>query len=110
MGDDYFDLIIWYETDGGFYGFQLCYDKLGKERALTWTHKRGFVHTGIDDGEQTPVANCTPILMPDGIFPAALVREQFSIRSAQVDESIRQFVLAKIQEFESRQKDSTGKR
>jgi hypothetical protein len=108
--DDYFDLIVWYETDGGFHGFQLCYDKPGQERSLTWTAKRGFAHTGIDDGEQTPFANCTPILVPDGVFPAGLVREQFLNRSAQIDEAIREFVLAKIREFESRPKNQPAKR
>ncbi len=109
LGDDYFDLIVWYEADSSFHGFQPCYDKPGQERALTWTPKRGFVHTGIDDGEQTPIANCTPILVPGGVFPAALVREQFLSRSMQIEGSIREFVLAKIQEFEARHKDTTAR-
>jgi hypothetical protein len=108
LGDDYFDLIVWYENDGSIHGFQLCYDKPGQERSLIWTLKRGFVHTGIDEGEQTPFANCTPILVPDGVFPAALVREQFNRRSSQIDELIREFVLAKIQEFESRSKEQSA--
>jgi hypothetical protein len=44
MADDYFDLIVWYEPDGGVHGFQLCYDKPGRERALTWTLVDGFRH------------------------------------------------------------------
>jgi len=35
--DDYFDLIVWYGDQNAMIGFQLCYDKQGKERALTWT-------------------------------------------------------------------------
>ena len=35
ISDDYFDFIVWYETDVQIYGFQLCYDKSGRERALT---------------------------------------------------------------------------
>ena len=33
--DDELDLIVWYGDDGSIEGFQLCYDKLQHERALT---------------------------------------------------------------------------
>ena len=70
IADEYFDLIVWYEAAGAIHGFQLCYDKPGRERALTWTRERGFSHTAIDSGESRPTANRTPILVPDGVFPA----------------------------------------
>ena len=34
MSDDYFDLIVWYKTDGAIHVFQLCYGKPASERAL----------------------------------------------------------------------------
>ena len=34
IADEYFDLIVWYEDDQTIHGFQLCYDKPGRERAL----------------------------------------------------------------------------
>lgn len=50
--DDYFDLIVWYKNDRKTIdGFQLCYDKEHKERALTWRSSGSYVHTGVDDGE-----------------------------------------------------------
>ena len=103
--DDYFDLIVWYENDGSFHGYQLCYDKPCQERSLIWTLKKGFIHTAIDDGEQTPFANRTPIMVPDGAFPSALVKEQFLSRSTRIDPAIRELVVARIQEFASRSKD-----
>jgi hypothetical protein len=49
--DDYFDLIVWYGNDRRLIGFQLCYDKQERERALTWTLEHGFQHNRIDSGE-----------------------------------------------------------
>lgn len=35
--DKYFDLIVWYDREGGsMTGFQVCYDKGESERAFTW--------------------------------------------------------------------------
>ena len=99
MTDDCFDLIVWYEPGGDIYGFQLCYDKQRQERALTWTHERGFTHTAVDSGEAGPVGNLTPILLPARTFQAAPVRKQFEVHSANIDETIRKLVLAKIDEY-----------
>jgi len=101
MGDDYFDLIIWYEHDGSVHGFQLCYDKFGRERSLTWTPTQGVRHDRIDTGEQWPTVNCSPVLVPDNDFPAEAIRRQFLSRSTQVAEPIRNLVLTKIGEFVS---------
>jgi hypothetical protein len=99
--DDYFDLIVWGESGVGPLGFQLCYDKPGREHALTWTAKGGFSHAAIDGGEASPFSNSTPILVADGHFPAETVRRQFLWRSAEMDPQIRDMVLEKIEEFGS---------
>lgn len=49
--DESFYLIVWYDSLGAVHGFQLCYDKPGAERALTWISNRGFSHTQVDHGE-----------------------------------------------------------
>lgn len=99
MADDYFDLIVWYEPDGGVHGFQLCYDKPGRERALTWTLVDGFRHGRIDIVEYDPRANRTPVLLPEGSFPSDVVRAEFLSQSAEVSETIRTLVRARIDEF-----------
>jgi len=99
ISDDYFDLIVWYEPGGGIHGFQLCYDKSGHERALTWTLEGGFKHTAIDSGETNPNANRTPILVADGAFPAAQVRGEFMARGKLLPSEIRDLVLGKIEEY-----------
>jgi hypothetical protein len=103
FSDEYFDLIVWYESGNHVHGFQLCYDKPGRERALTWTRGRGFVHTVVDSGESTPTENRTPILIADGAFPALQVRREFICRSASLPTDICELVLALINEFEDQQ-------
>ncbi|MEO5716046.1 MAG: hypothetical protein ABIT37_21375 [Luteolibacter sp.] len=103
--DDYFDLIVWYETEIQIHGFQLCYDKPGRERALTWTRARGFLHTAVDSGESKPTANRTPVLAADGTFPAKQVRQEFLARSRLLPAVIRELVLARINDYEDRQRD-----
>ena len=114
IADEYFDLIVWYEVDQTIHGFQLCYDKPGRKRALTWTRPGGFRHSGggsprspdvdaIDSGESRPTANRSPILIPDGTFPAPDVRREFLTRSTQLPPEIRELVLARIAEYEGLQ-------
>jgi len=99
MSDDYFDLIVWYKPDGAIHGFQLCYGKPAWERALTWLDGRGFSHTEIDTGEEKATRNRTPILVPDGSFPAAKVAHEFARRSVNLPRDLRDLVESKIAEF-----------
>jgi hypothetical protein len=101
VSDEYFDLIVWYESDDEIHGFQLCYDKPHRERALTWIRDRGFLHTAIDSGEFKPTANRTPILVADGAFPVEQVRQEFIVRSCLLPFDIRELVLARINDYET---------
>jgi hypothetical protein len=100
MLDDYLDLIIWYQPDGSIYGFQLAYDKLGDERALTWLHTGRFSHCRIDDGEGGggTFAKGTPMLLAGGEFDYELVKKEFIQRSVKIDPEIRELVLSKLAE------------
>lgn len=99
MSDDYFDLIVWYESTNAIHGFQLCYGKPASERALTWLKTRGFAHAKVDGGEDDPEANRTPILLPDGSFPTTEVIREFRHRAERLPKSLRNFVLAKVRQF-----------
>jgi hypothetical protein len=96
--DQYFDLIVWYgggEPDGAIAGFQLCYDKFNKERALTWRKGKGFTHEKVDDGEGPFAlqAKMTPILLPDGEFDAGSVTRRLREQSGEMDQEVARFVL-----------------
>jgi hypothetical protein len=99
MSDDYFDLIVWYEPSNAIHGFQLCYGKPQLERALTWLAGRGFTHLEIDSGESEPEWNRTPILLPNGTFPADEVTREFRRRATKLPKSLRNFILARLMQF-----------
>lgn len=97
--DSYFDLILWYEEQNEISGFQLCYDKNGNERALTWRKDQGFSHEKIDDGDVVPGPKRTPILVPDGKFEKNEIAEKFESESRNIDLKISEFVYGKLMEF-----------
>jgi len=99
FSDDFFDLIVWMSDDSTPWGFQLCYDLLGEERALTWNPESGYSHRLVDSGEGSPEKNLTPILVPDGAFPGAKILAAFQERSGEVDPLVREFVLDKLRGF-----------
>jgi hypothetical protein len=109
--DDYFDLIVWYDAPGlepppdpvaGVKGFQLCYDKTGRERALTWTREHGFQHNRIDAGEIPGHAKMTPVILADGEFSHDAIAEKFRAQAAAVDPALARFVYAAVKGYPRR--------
>ncbi len=100
--DERFDLIVWYDSHAAVHGFQLCYDKPHSERALTWITDRGFSHMQVDSGEANAFCNMTPILLPDGSFPAERVAAEFQRHAQAVPAELRELVLTKISEYAHR--------
>ena len=94
--DDFFDLFVWSEAPGSVVAFQLCYDRLNHERVLAWRRDGGFLHRRIDDGEQTPIKNMSPILVTDGRFEPDALAAEFHARSGSLDRAVRQFIALKI--------------
>jgi hypothetical protein len=99
FGDDEMDLYIWYKADRTFHGFQLCYDTSDKAKALTWTEDDWFSHHGIDSGDESPLANRTPILVADGTFDAARVFARFRSSDECLPVEIRDFVRGKMEAY-----------
>lgn len=98
--DEYFDLIVWFEPGDEIFGFQLCYDRERKPRALTWTRQYGYKHTGIDNGENSwGAAKNSPVLVADGLFDAPSVGERLEKAAGELPHDIAAFVLEKVREF-----------
>lgn len=97
FSDEYFDLIVWSGEDGAASGFQLCYDKQGNERSVTWSEQRGLRHDKIDNGEPSPTKNMSPILLAEGPLPMSDVLERFRINSGGIDQEIRDFVMRQLE-------------
>jgi hypothetical protein len=99
--DDYFDLIVWFNSDGSARGFQLCYDKKGYERSLSWSTSGTYSHSRIDDGEGRPLRHkSAPIAMADGFFDSAAVTAKFMEESAALPENVRALVLEAIRKYQ----------
>ncbi|TFG59973.1 MAG: hypothetical protein E4H36_12870 [Spirochaetales bacterium] len=98
--DDFFDLIVWYNNEGGeIVGFQLCYDKTGNERALTWRKSGSTDHMRVDAGETPFQAKMTPVLVADGIFDSGLVLEKFLAASEPVGRDERDLVAGVLKDY-----------
>ena len=99
--DEFFELIVWYDKDKRqrIKGFQLCYDRFGDERALTWLRETGFNHEKIDDTRGALSRPSTPILVPDGIFQSDVILKRFKENSKEIDKKIAAFVKRKIKEY-----------
>ena len=94
------DLIIWCDDLGTPVSFQLCYDKPGAERALTWKPDLGFLHTAVDDGEIVDGKHkATPILVADGHFDANRITERFAQASVDLPNAITVFVRERLRRY-----------
>jgi hypothetical protein len=99
FSDQYFDLIVWYDTGGAISGFQLCYDIEENERALTWMRDKGFSHDKIDDGQISGRAKMTPVLVADGLFAKETIAALFKAAAGSIASEIASFVYEKIKSY-----------
>ncbi len=98
--DEYFDLYIWLDRDESISGFQLCYDKSGAERALTWRNRYGYSHEKVDTGENiSGHFKMKPILVDDGLFDNRTIAERFRAAGANIDADIVDFVYRRLREY-----------
>jgi hypothetical protein len=80
-------------------GFQLCYDKTGKERALTWTREHGFQHNRIDAGEVPGHAKMTPVIIANADFSSLAVAEAFRKEALRIDPALARFVYLAVKNY-----------
>ena len=97
--DNELDLIIWYDNSDAIIGFQLCYDKSTRERALTWNWPNRYSHNAIDDGEVPGGPKMTPILVADGVFDSARIAAEFRARSANLPPDLTNTIMKKLHDY-----------
>lgn len=93
------DLVVWYDATDAIVGFQLAYDKYRRERAISWKAGLGYRHHAVDDGEQSPLRNDTPLLAQDGPFDHTQVLAEFREIAAELPRDIADFVENRLQQF-----------
>ena len=101
--DEYWDIYVWFDDDDKPVGFQLCYGKPDNEKALTWFDGRQPVHSGVSTGERDGgegYAPSAPILVSDGKFGGKPVEERFLRDSAEIDETIRSYLIGKLADLD----------
>lgn len=92
------DLIVWTQPGGRIGGFQLCYDKLREEKALTWREGRGFLHNRVDTGEDSEGGHKgTPVLEAAVPVDAEALLERFRVAAPPLPMTVRTFVEEKLQ-------------
>ncbi len=98
--DEYFDLIVWLDDRNEISGFQLCYDRLKNQHALTWQRESGYQHSRVDDGEGRPGKyKATPILISDGFFPKDEIARRFCQVSRNLEKKVADLVYEKIVQY-----------
>ncbi|MBN2254975.1 MAG: hypothetical protein JW736_04670 [Deltaproteobacteria bacterium] len=97
---DFFDLLVWENDVGEIVGFQMCYDKLHNQHALTWNKDKGYLHNKVDDGENKPGRyKSAPILIADGVFDILPIADRFKRESIDIDAKVSAFVCEKIENY-----------
>lgn len=57
------DFFVWLDEAGEVAGYQFCFDKGPRERAIEWRAGTGFMQRRIDDGESRDAGHkATPVL------------------------------------------------
>lgn len=91
--DDYFDIILWFESDNRLYGFQLLYDKDNDDpKIITYSRDRGLRCNRVDLGENDPCKNRTPIIDGGANFDKYKILEEFRIRGRTLPLATYQFI------------------
>ena len=102
--NEYFDLIIWYEFEGGpLTGFQLCYSRHLNERAFTWQrNKRSshFVSAGSDERGTPWIA--TAVLHGDAGPVPPEVLQRLREEQGELDAKLLERVIAAAEEYNRR--------
>lgn len=102
--DDYFDLYTWENNNAELLGFQLCYAKRGRERALRWSLDNGYAHDGVDTPEEKPGRAMSAIFVADGVFDSTAMAACFQEAANELPENVRNFVLDKILAYQQAKK------
>ena len=91
------DLYVWVNESDTPVKFQLCYDKVGVERALTWSQDRGFAHDNVDAGETGGLRHkAAAVLIADGVLDATRLAKIFSEAAKELPAEIHRFVMDKL--------------
>jgi hypothetical protein len=103
FSDAFFDVILWYDREGGaITGYQVCYDKGKSERAFTWKDEGSPIrsHRFVSDGPFFGGANkMTSILKGDAREIDPLIVSRLRSSSGDLDPSVLESLLADMEAY-----------
>ncbi|MDH5180944.1 MAG: hypothetical protein OEZ39_15645 [Gammaproteobacteria bacterium] len=100
--DHYFDLFIWESESSEIVAFQLCFEKKGVEKALSWSTDAGFKHLQVHNaGIKYGSHKMSPVMYSTEWFQLTPVKYTFLESSAEIDRQVKNFVIEKLVECES---------
>jgi hypothetical protein len=100
--DQYWDLYIWSDDRNRITGFQLCYDKTGREHAFNWFNGKGYSHTKVNFDREVSFrgeSKMSSVLIRDGIFDKQAILAKFKTDSINLDQDVVRFVCAMITKY-----------
>ena len=101
--DAYFDLIVWYDREGGaMTGFQLCYDKGESERAFTWKLEENVVrsHRFIVNGQVEIGTNkMSSILKGDAATIDEAVISRLRLSKSALGDALLETIVSRIEDY-----------
>jgi hypothetical protein len=101
--DQYFDVIIWYDREGGsMTGFQVCYDKGKSERAFTWKLEGNVVqsHRYVVNGPvEIGMNKMTSMLKGDADVIDENILARLRESKGELEADLLKSILAKIENF-----------
>jgi len=100
FNDEVLDLFVWYHADGSIAGFQLCFDKDERERALTYTDQNGYsLHEVEANGSAWDMSS--PVLaVPGTEFPRVGLLAQLRERGEVLDRRLYEYLTEKLEACE----------
>jgi len=103
FSDEALDLFVWYDAAGGrIAGFQLCFDKDKRERALTYTDENGYsLNEVYADGSAWDMSSPVLAAVPGTEFPRVRLLAQLGERGEALDRRLREYLTEKLEEYGS---------
>ena len=98
--DECFDLFVWLDKQNQITSYQLAYEKnTDREHIITWQRGTGYKHNKVDSGDKPGKYKESPILVPDGTCDTDIIAERFRKASAELPQTIADFVEQSIRHY-----------
>ena len=100
FNDEALDLFVWYHADGSIAGFQLCFDKDTRERALTYTDENGYSINEVEANGSAWDMSSPVLAMPGTEFPRVALLAQLRERGEVLDRRLYEYLTEKLEACE----------